>query len=608
MPAIWEPIAPKVPLGAAPVAADTLDMTTPVAQFDKNTAQAQVKLTIAQLPFATDPIFRVQLGMRVTALQQRIAHLEQAEKPKPPPDLGPKMVPIAQLGSVRDLAEAIGRERAFLASPLARHAAPSILRSHEHYLETLIGERNRLVNEYRSRPEVQKLRLYAQLHALGDTSGCRADDTLDDLQSRVAALTAKRASEAAEREANQQAIGLDGKTGTARDVATYEMGERINCMSSSILASLAGAAGASTEEMRAWRDLGEMLEGVGMSVGAIGEARRAPHPDTTEPVRITSAEGRLSVGSPPRLPRSAIPTLPPARGTTDGTAAVMRAVAPLPREAAPRAIFTATQRTPSGKHWAARDLSFDEFKLHYRACIQSKGLSDEKLRAEYDAGKRFNPETKKMTLPGAAVYATTDDTLRVEDVPQPHHAWIEAAARERASAKEEYERIKNKPGATPEKIDAAFRAWTTATQKLGEIGADAYVAARYPGPPPPQILWPVGAARDTSRPSDFDRVYKVADKYGKTRIVVEAKGGGADLSTRKIDANGNRAEQGTRRYLDTVIRCMQRSSNPAMQRVGDELDAVRNQIEYIEVRTPGGPPLQVVGREFELNVDTGVRP
>jgi hypothetical protein len=77
-----------------------------------------------------------------------------------------------------------------------------------------------------------------------------------------------------------------------------------------------------------------------------------------------------------------------------------------------------------------------------------------------------------------------------------------------------------------------------------------------------------------------------------------------------VDPQTNRkALQGTGKYLDSVIEEMSKSLNPAEQRVGEELDAMKQvgSIDYIEVRTPAGTPAIVHARVFDTTVDTGTR-
>lgn len=142
----------------------------------------------------------------------------------------PKMIPLAQLGDPRDLARAIISEREYLNSPKGKNAPAAVRQEHERYLTSLVGEAQHRIDVYEADPEVQKRRLYAQLAKFGDTSGCRAGDTVDSLRARVAELALAKGIKWDEAEAMRLSVGLDYKTGTAEGVAAYTLGEALKAI------------------------------------------------------------------------------------------------------------------------------------------------------------------------------------------------------------------------------------------------------------------------------------------------------------------------------------------------------------------------------------------
>ncbi len=298
----------------------------------------------------------------------------------------------------------------------------------------------------------------------------------------------------------------------------------------------------------------------------------------------------------------------------------------LPRDPVERARFAASQLTPSGKAWWDPSLTFEEFALQYKT--GGGTLPRERLEAEYNAGKRLNPETGKLkAVVGTATYATAPDTLAAVDVPSTEatayvdangrtvtiaelQRTVDAHAKECRGAQARLDTLRDS-GASADEVEGARTVVKNASRDLGEAGAELYVAVRYAGPPPPQLVYPPPGAG--SRSGDFDRVFRVADRHGHTRIVVEAKGNTAELGDRKVDAAGVRdagkADQGTSSYLVKVASVMSESRDPAMKRTGKEILSAINskQIDYIQVRTTSEPGVPIEGREFDLASETGVR-
>ncbi len=156
---------------------------------------------------------------------------------------------------------------------------------------------------------------------------------------------------------------------------------------------------------------------------------------------------------------------------------------------------------------------------------------------------------------------------------------------------------------------------------IGEVAASTYamqrIAKEYPGQ---KVELVHGGPGTTSRSLDLDQVYRVEGKNGEPDqyIVVEAKGGSSQLGSR-MDASGNRVEQGTPEYLKDVVgrRARQeRDARIAARRAGrpDPGPGIYTQLKasmaaggtrYFVVRAPigtkdGASELRDIrGREFD---------
>lgn len=267
----------------------------------------------------------------------------------------------------------------------------------------------------------------------------------------------------------------------------------------------------------------------------------------------------------------------------------------------------ATQRTPSGKHWASVDLTFEEYAAYY-AKMGGPPKANAELRSEFDAGKRLNPETANVvSIVGRAVYATATDVLPLSDMAPADRAAVEKALAHRTTIEAQLRALEADPNATKKQIDNKRNELNIASDALGQAGADAYVRTRFAGPPEPKMLWPVGDAK--SQPGDFDRVWEVTTKSGPMILVVEAKGNGSQLGERNVDVGGVRGkvDQGTRHYAEDIIANMRWNFGPEAKKVAKRIEAAKDdrKLLYIEARTTTDPRVQ--SREFDLSVNTGLR-
>jgi hypothetical protein len=147
------------------------------------------------------------------------------------------------------------------------------------------------------------------------------------------------------------------------------------------------------------------------------------------------------------------------------------------------------------------------------------------------------------------------------------------------------------------------------SRQIGDKGAVSYMQQKYP-----DAVLEYGGPGTSSRPSDFDQVWRVPGKGadgGDLYIVVEAKGGSGPLGTRKVKNGTEVASQGSKEYFDDITQAMSenRKSSEA-QRVGDSLSRARKRddIQYLEVRTPIGKDTNGDGtitdikvREFDIS-------
>ncbi len=164
---------------------------------------------------------------------------------------------------------------------------------------------------------------------------------------------------------------------------------------------------------------------------------------------------------------------------------------------------------------------------------------------------------------------------------------------------------KELPPAEASSLRAAYAGLTRASERIGELGAAAAIKQKYPtaialSPTEAQILnatGPIGSGR-------FDQIWKVpgAGKNGADLyLVVEAKGGGAQLGTKQI--GGLPYQQGHPKYFDALVE----KAGPALS-VPLESAKEAGNLKYLKVQTPidvSGvtPKADVVKlKEFDLTI------
>jgi hypothetical protein len=152
---------------------------------------------------------------------------------------------------------------------------------------------------------------------------------------------------------------------------------------------------------------------------------------------------------------------------------------------------------------------------------------------------------------------------------------------ERGSALDARDAVKTDKAA----YDKAIAPVTKASQRIGEEAAVDYVIAQYPDAVPEWGVKRVGdrfVATSDAGAGQLDQVWSVVDpSTGEKRfIVIEAKGGTGELTSRLSE--GERWEQGTRGYLDSILASM-KAKDPELVR---ELQAALNSgtLDYFLVR------------------------
>lgn len=120
--------------------------------------------------------------------------------------------------------------------------------------------------------------LEEELRRLGDTTGCRAGDTVDSLLLRRAELLAAARAKASEEDRARRYMGLDGRIGSAADLASYEAEQYILAANpgttmGALLAATAAVSGGDVEAIRRAGDAGNAGEALGGGLAPKGHPR-----------------------------------------------------------------------------------------------------------------------------------------------------------------------------------------------------------------------------------------------------------------------------------------------------------------------------------------------
>ena len=170
----------------ASVATATLDLATRPELLTRDQLATQVALTndaMSSPGVVFNPIVAAQVAMRLAALHARQAELSP---PMPAPNS------FADGGAV--LREQ-GTQKAFLESADGKAAPAAERDARTAYVASLGREFERRVRAWEASPagqEAAKAKLYVSLAAAGDTHGCSASDTVENLRARLTQMSAPR--------------------------------------------------------------------------------------------------------------------------------------------------------------------------------------------------------------------------------------------------------------------------------------------------------------------------------------------------------------------------------------------------------------------------------
>ena len=254
-----------------------------------------------------------------------------------------------------------------------------------------------------------------------------------------------------------------------------------------------------------------------------------------------------------------------------------------------------------------RTLSREDFIKAYQAKYPNSSLTPEQLGQRWDMGKRLNPSTWHLASAEGRKSIPPPD-IRAEykkpapDVYQPGSKEVPLSGKEKSDwdalikkrDKWKAEKAKLESSASPNEdaLRVARYELQEASRQIGEMSARQYVQGRWGSDPNVDkltLIYPKGGG---SRAGDFDLVYSYFNKTtNRTEyIVVEAKGGAADLGSRMaVTPEGpKRVEQGTRPYYESVRDNMASGALGAdAQDVGTKLQAAKPEdVNYILVKTP----------------------
>jgi len=141
------------------------------------------------------------------------------------------------------------------------------------------------------------------------------------------------------------------------------------------------------------------------------------------------------------------------------------------------------------------------------------------------------------------------------------------------------------------------------SEKAGDAAAEGYTENNFPK----SEGWECTSA---SGSRVFDRVCIQKDAGDKVigAVIVEAKGGGSPLGTRKGADGVTPTSQGTPQYIDAVVQDLYKKGGAFAQQARDiEAAQKKTNVRYVEVRQDfddNGDPLPVEVHEFALDKDS----
>jgi hypothetical protein len=222
-------------------------------------------------------------------------------------------------------------------------------------------------------------------------------------------------------------------------------------------------------------------------------------------------------------------------------------------------------RTDAGE-WAFRprtEADLPVIRNHpYREDVEIKETLPKDLAATPDLRAEFE---RLLKARDAALKAREDAKLLLPSKPDPADKAATQAWRERPEVDQFYKAAN----------DVAIK-----SRDLGTFAADVHVKNQWPEA---KLIYPTKAG---SRSGDFDLVYEIGpNQY----VVVEAKGGAGQLTTRKVSPD-YRAIQGTQEYYNSIVNNMEEIGGEAEEAALKLLAAGHENVTYLHVALPLSSP------------------
>lgn len=231
----------------------------------------------AELAKTSDPLLRTALATRARQLSDQWCAMARAAGMKPPAG---SFDPFH--ASDDELRNAVLWTEVGNTFPVASFGHPvDVQRFRDDVLTAMTlrtpGLLDRVIAANPRNPALVPL-LEEELRRLGDTSGCRPGDTVESLLARRAELLSAARAKADEADRSRKYIGLDGRIGTAEDLASYETEQYILAVNpgttmGSLLAATAAASGGDVEAIRRAGSAGNQAERLGGGFGKKGDPK-----------------------------------------------------------------------------------------------------------------------------------------------------------------------------------------------------------------------------------------------------------------------------------------------------------------------------------------------
>jgi osmotically-inducible protein OsmY len=242
---------------------------------------------------------------------------------------------------------------------------------------------------------------------------------------------------------------------------------------------------------------------------------------------------------------------------------------------------------PNGYHWASRDGKSATINRDSREPSPSGEVSPQLAVVKQDGDWKLVNVDPNVVKPKYVAGSPETHAISSSEKPQ-------TLLKDRDQYRQERDRLQSLKDTNPanfteaqqKQLSRAIYEVNERSRQIGEIGAQSYMQQKHPGA---ERVY--GGSESPSRSGDFDQVWRIPGKGqngGDLYVVIEAKGGGSPLGTRRVNKGRQTASQGTREYFDEIARSMSADKkSKKAQEVGDDLaDArARGDIQYLEVRT-----------------------